>query len=327
MLIRANGDAIGTVSGGCLEADVMERAKRVINTGRAEVFTYDTTIAGDSVFSLNMGCRGIMRILLEPVSKDDLIIQQLRVVFSARHRVSTAVAITGERVGDRIFALQGAIGDEIDRFSQFSGLHSDLLTFAESASQFATVNYAEGDELVEFAFETLSPPVQLLILGAGADAVPLASGAHEIGWTVRVYDHRPAFLTPLRFPSADELALVDRSQLPRLTTDSRTAIVVMNHNYDQDKNLLAAALRTNSFYVGALGPKTRTQQMLRAIGWDGETVVADKLAILRSPAGLDIGGDSPETIALSIIAEIQSVLRGRSGGPLRDRTEPIYDHH
>ena len=332
MLIKANGDAYGTVSGGCLETDVMERAKRVLATGRAEVFTYDTTVDENSVFSLNMGCRGVMRILLEAVNGTSEIIAALQDVWNTRRTIASAVLIArdgGElQIGSRIL-MTGNSGmnatDPCGLSDPFPTLCEDLFTFSGSTSSYETIRYETAEELSEFVFEMLGPPVKLAILGAGADAVPLADAAWSLGWQVDVYDHRAAFLNRERFTSAENLHLAGRDEVPKIATDELTAIVLMNHNYDRDKSMLPAALRSDAFYVGALGPKKRTQQILEELKEAGETFEIEQIARLRSPAGLDIGGDSPETIAVSIIAEIQSVLKNRTGGPLKDRTAPIYD--
>ena len=318
MLIKANGDATGTVSGGCLEADVMERAKRVLETGRAEVFTYDTTTHEDSVFSLNMGCRGVLRVLMEAVDSSSETIRTIRSVYEDRKPVCGAVVIRSEvealPVGRRI-----ACDIQI---RELPTIADDLHTFSDSTSNYETVTYAVGDHFVEISFERIVPPVQLYILGAGADAVPLAETAHQLGWEVNVCDHRPAFLTEERFPKCDALISLKREVEPEWDVDELTAFVLMNHNYHRDKAMLPGALRSKAFYVGALGPKKRTQQMLEE---SGGTFTVEELSRLRAPAGLDIGGDTPEAIAISIIAEVQSVLKHRTGGPLRDRQAPIYD--
>jgi xanthine/CO dehydrogenase XdhC/CoxF family maturation factor len=189
------------------------------------------------------------------------------------------------------------------------------------------MRYVTGAGEVEFALETLLPPVLVAIFGAGADAVPLARSAYDLGWQVDVLDHRPAFLTHERFPDVRELIGVDRDNNGfDLATDNLTAIVSMNHNYDRDRETLNFALGSDAFYIGMLGPKKRTEQMLDELRARDETFNSTALARLRYPAGLDIGGDSPESIAISIIAEIESVLKHRTGGPLRDRNAPIYDH-
>ncbi len=318
MLIKANGDATGTVSGGCLEADVMERAKRVLKTGVAEVFRYDTTADENSVFSLNMGCRGVLRILMEAVDANSGSVATIRSVYEDRKAVCGGVVIRSEAaslpVGRRM-----AFGESV---SELPSLHDDLRTFADSRSNYETVTYDVDGEFVEVAFERIDPPVRLYIFGAGADAVPLADAAHGLGWDVNVCDHRPAFLTNERFPKCDALIGLDRDTAPEWNVDGLTAFVLMNHNYERDKTMLPGALKSEAFYIGALGPRRRTEQMLEEIS---DKFTEDELARLRTPAGLDIGGDTPEAIAISIVAEIQSVLKHRGGGPLRDRQAPIYD--
>lgn len=261
MLMLANGDAVGTVSGGCLEADVLERAKKVLATGQAEVFTYDTTGDENSVFSMNMGCRGVIEISLEPVGKHSPLIDEMRAAYERR----------------------------------------------------------EASQNVEI-------PIAVLLYGAGADAVPFVRIAAEIGWQVTVHDHRPAYLTDARFPTAEKLVLQNSDEsLGPVNADNRTAAVIMTHNYARDRIILPAMLKSDVFYVGALGPKLRTEQLLEEIASSGERFSDTQLARLYAPVGLDIGADTPESIALSIIGEIQSVLKTRNGGHLRDRQGSIYD--
>lgn len=261
MLMLADGKTYGTVSGGCLEADVLDRAQKVLATGNSEVFTYDTTENEDSVFSLNMGCRGVIEILLERVDKNSSLISKMRSAYEDR------------------------------RF-----------------------------------FEEVEPPITILLFGAGADAVPLVRIASELGWPVTVHDHRPAYLTEERFPEAERLvAQTSDEPLGEIASDTRTAAVIMTHNYTRDRLILPVLLRSNVFYIGALGPKRRTEQLLEEIAQAGDLFTPEQLARLYAPVGLDIGADTPEGIALSIIAEIQSVLKNRNGGHLRYREGSIYD--
>lgn len=261
MLICENGDTFGMVSGGCLEADVLERAKKVLKSDLAEVFTYDTTNDENSVFSLNMGCRGVIEILLEPVDRNMGVVADMRSAYENRE-----------------------------------------------------------------ASENIEPPIAVLLFGAGADAVPFVRIAAELGWQVTVHDHRPAFLTKERFPSAKKLVLQNVDEPPgRVVADDRTAAVIMTHNYARDRFILPALLKADLFYIGALGPKSRTVQLLEEATVDGEDFADAQLARLYAPVGLDIGADTPEGIALSIASEIQSVLAARGGGHLRDRKGSIYD--
>lgn len=325
MLILSQGEMIGTVSGGCLEADVLERAKKVLATGRPEIFTYDTTGNEESVFSLNMGCRGVIRILLELIDRGSPLIKAFRQASDSREMVLIATLISGDdEIGTRFFWTEA--GEYLPSYR--SRMAADIPAVFDGFSRHTKgADYAVGElELsggrYEAAFERLSPPVKLMIFGAGADAGPLARLAYELGWQVTIADHRPAYLTDARFPTADELILVDNVLAVDLVADHRTAIVFMTHNFDRDRLILPAALMTPAFYIGLLGPKSRSQQLL------DETLnkpEAKGPARLYAPIGLDIGGQTPEGIALAITAEIESVLRGRSGGHLREREGSIYD--
>ncbi|HUR97692.1 MAG TPA: XdhC family protein, partial [Pyrinomonadaceae bacterium] len=215
MLMLGNGDTFGMVSGGCLEADVLERAKKVLASGRAEVFRYDTTNDENSVFSLNMGCRGVVRILLESVGRENSLLTNLRRIRENRETRTVATLISsgiGSEVdlGRRLF-YEGEgrfTADKLpDSLQDLQTLQEKCVSFHDSdkAYGFQKVETTEGT--FEFAFESMMPPVSLLLFGAGADSIPLARIGSELGWQVSVFDHRPTFLTKERFAGADRLIL------------------------------------------------------------------------------------------------------------------------
>jgi xanthine dehydrogenase accessory factor len=329
MLIAENGQTYGTVSGGCLESDVLEHARQVLRSGKPTLLTYDTTGKADSVFSLNMGCNGIIRILLEPL-KDIEFFKFVENCFETRiaavvAHVVTAANETAYPIGSRIYFTNDGepeggkpplVAESIARSVK------DVKAFKRSVCEVAESE--NGD--VEFFLEFIQPPVNLVIFGAGYDAVPVAAFAKDLGWRVTIVDHRPAFASAERFSAADEL-IVSRPEAlhERLRVDEGTVAVVMTHNYSLDREIIVFLLTSPAAYVGALGPKKRTENLLNELQEDGVEFSGSQLARLFAPIGLDIGGTSPETIALSIIAEIQSVLTEREGGFLRARQAPIYD--
>ena len=333
MLIMPDAETVGMVSGGCLESDVMERAKKVLASGRSEVFTYDTTRDENSVFSLNMGCRGVIRILLESIGRDNVLLRHLQEVRTQRQHRSTATLIyhdSGDehQIGGRLFLTEDFIA--YDRLPDFLGsapeLRNELTRFHQTSGSYGIKELKTDVGAFEFAFESLKPPVQVLLFGGGADAVPFAKIASQLGWTTKVLDHRPAFLTKERFVEADQLVLLNREEpIEPLAADAATVAVIMTHNYDQDVRILDSLMRSNIACIAALGPKRRTEQILDELQSTGRSFTAEQMSKVYAPAGLDIGADTPEAIALSIAAEIQSVLRQRDGGHLRDRNGPIYD--
>jgi len=178
----------------------------------------------------------------------------------------------------------------------------------------------------EVFIEVIQPPVPLMIFGAGHDAVPLLRLAQELGWYVTVVDNRQADGTRSRFPSADQVILTRPEGISEaVPLDNRTMAVVMTHNYLHDLELVKTLLPSPVRYLGILGPKSRTEKLFQDLQEQGITPTETQLQRLYSPVGLDIGADTPEEIALSIVAEIQAVLANHSGGSLRNKLGPIHD--
>lgn len=164
----------------------------------------------------------------------------------------------------------------------------------------------------------VTPPVQLLVCGGGDDTMPLVRMAGTLGWYVRMFDHRAAFGTRDRFPDAAQVDVVAAGELPaNVRLDARTVAVVMNHNFAADSAWLRALAPLPLAYVGVLGARTRTERLMRETELDQQP--ASALKHVFAPAGLDIGAEGADQIALAIVAEIQAVLTARPGASLRDR--------
>ena len=321
MLILKDGTPVGTVSGGCLEADVLERAAKVRETGTPALQTYDTRKDDESVFSLNMGCRGIVKILMEPARGNDLI-AFFRDNISLKRDGVVATSIRENAPGRRVIVDSAGL-----RCSSFETPEMTHQAVA-AADRFLTAKRSGlenvgGDDLF---FEYVAPPVELFVYGAGADAVPLADFAHELGWIVRVVDHRESYANRERFPNVDEVVVTRRESLVEESNPGPNALaVVMTHNFDTDREVLGSLLKSNVRYIGQMGPKARTSRLLDELREKGLDAAHDTGDRLHGPVGLDIGATTPEGIALSIVAEIQTFLGGREGGFLRNRDGSIYD--
>ena len=180
----------------------------------------------------------------------------------------------------------------------------------------------EGDGGKVFA-EWYGPPPRLLVYGAVDTAEALAQGAKLLGWTAIVADARASFLTPERIPSADRLiAKWPEEALAEVAPDHQTAVVVLTHDDKFDEPALIAALRTEAFYIGALGSRSNQERRRERLLEAG--VAEDELARISGPCGLDIGADTQSETALSILAEILAVRAGRGGGTLRDAKQRIH---
>ncbi len=181
---------------------------------------------------------------------------------------------------------------------------------------------------VEVFIDAIRPARSLLICGAGDDAKPLASLGTALGWRVRVVDGRRAYATRERFPDVDELTVCPSAEFgARVPVEPGESVVLMTHNYLHDKHLLGALLASRAGYLGVLGPRRRTERLLAELAKTTPRGAFGKrsLARVHGPAGLDIGAEAPEQIALAIVAEIEAVSAGRRGGVLRKRRAPLHE--
>jgi xanthine/CO dehydrogenase XdhC/CoxF family maturation factor len=290
MLVGDDGVRIGSISGGCLEEDLLGHARRVRQTGHAEVVVYDTTAENDLLWGVGLGCNGVVRILLERLAPRPAWAAELGENLRAGR--ATDLSVVWERTG-------GNLGTVLAGPDARGG-----------AGVFS---------------ERVGPPTSLAIFGAGDDAQPLARLARELGWRVAVADPRPALPTEKRFPGVAQLVLGSADELAARTAPPPGSLaVIMTHHYRHDLPLLRHLLPLPLAYLGLLGPRRRAEKILADAEADGLAITPAMRSRLRAPVGLDLGGDSPEEVALSIIAEMRAVLAGRSGRPLRERELPIH---
>jgi xanthine/CO dehydrogenase XdhC/CoxF family maturation factor len=328
MLVNTRGWVAGGVSGGCLESDVLARARSVMESGRADIVTYDTTEDGDIVFGVGLGCRGVIQILIEPLTSSRPDLAFLSGLVQKREAGVCATVFRNEgsaraHLGDRLLLSgTGRVYDGLADAALAAHVRADAGDALASGKSRVWEYVLPGGSAAVF-LEVISPPLPLVIFGAGHDAPPLVRLAKEMGWHVTVADPRPAYAAAERFPQADAVLLCPPEEAAaRLCPDARTAAVLMTHNYGHDRALLEQLLPSPLRYLGILGPKRRTERLLSEMPCG--MVTDEALSRLHSPVGLDIGAETPETIALSIIAGIQAVAAGRPGGFLRDRPGPIY---
>jgi xanthine/CO dehydrogenase XdhC/CoxF family maturation factor len=317
MLIAADGQYAGLLSGGCLESDLREHALEVMASGRAKLITYDTRGTDDLLWGLGVGCEGAMQILLLRVGPENAW-QPLDPFVSGhrRHeRVAAAVVVASPDptlpAGSIILANGQPGGHAVPPALQDAA--QKLLTQALQTARAATLGSA-SDPLRVLAMPLALPP-RLLLLGGGPDAQPLVDFAARLGWRITVYDHRPAYAQSERFPGAEQVTLGrPESVAQRVDLGRFDAAIVMSHHLPSDLIYLRALSSSSIPYLGLLGPATRREKLLGDLGGDA----AGLNGRLRSPIGLDIGGRAPESVALSIVAEIHAQLHGAAGGALCD---------
>jgi xanthine/CO dehydrogenase XdhC/CoxF family maturation factor len=294
LLLTPNGDRIGSISGGCLEEDLIARAQRVATSGVAELVTYDTSSENDLIWGVGLGCHGVVQILVEKLP--------------AAPRWVAAVAANFRSHRPTRLAVVWRSGDASILGTYLANELPDVTTAAE------------------IFLEHLQPPVRLLVFGAGDDARPLVRLAKELGWHVTVGDPRADFATKTRFPTADALVVAPAAELVRLTDPPADALaVIMTHHYVHDVPLLRELLPRLLPYIGLLGPKKRAAQIVSDIQRQGYALSSSQRERLHAPVGLDLGAETPEEVALSIIAEMRATLAQRDGRPLRQRERPIHE--
>jgi xanthine dehydrogenase accessory factor len=307
MVVRQNGTYECALSGGCLEPTVAKAAARVIATGEPVVVSYD--LADDSIWGLGMGCSGAVDIRIERPEGDAVAREWLEVL----ERGEAAVLVT---------PLSGVTGRMIVRAGNAcTGVLSNRVIEKDAAAQaerrLCSAHPRSGTESMDNAeifFEVATRAPELAIFGAGDDAVPVAQLAWSLGFTVMVVDVREAPLTPLRFPRA-RLVRAHFGQFPeKLRLQPASYVLVMNHHIERDQQSLRFSLDSDAAYIGVLGPRSRYNRLLAELGRQGYEPLSSKLSRVRSPVGLSLGAETPQEIAVSILAEILAVRSGFEGG-------------
>lgn len=333
MVVRIDGTTVGIVSGGCLETDLADQARKVHETGNAKVVTYDTRADDDAAWGLGLGCNGLIDVLLEPLTST-----QARAVAAllskALHKDSRSVLATV--IGIAEFANGSpAVGahalvtsDAVETLGDWGdgSILDHAKTFTDEALNAGRRGLVTEFENAQVAFEVVTPAVPLVICGSGPDAVPLVRIAAQLGWDVTVVDHRPVAHAPVdRFPEAKVIECANSLKLKEsVALTSHTAAVVMSHHYARDLEYVRSLLEAGVAYIGILGPRARTERMFAEIASENVGPTPSRNSVF-GPIGLDVGGDGPDAIALSVIAEVSAVTSGRGGGHLRDRNAPLHE--
>ena len=280
LLMAADGRYAGAISGGCLEADLMRRARWAVREG-AVVQRYSTLFDDTAEIPFGLGCGGVVDVLLEPgdTAEFGLLMRAMERSLGGQAQLVRTTLPTDGR------PLERDVADSQDA--------------AEEQSRSGMV------------VEALLPPARLVVLGAGDDAQPLVSMAAMLGWEIDVADGRRQWARAERFPAASHVAVMEAGTEGVLRAGD--AAVVMTHSYEQDREWLLAALRADTRYLGLLGSRHRSALLMSEaaamLGWPVERVCERVFA----PVGLDLGGDGAEAIALAVVAEVQAVLQGKLG--------------
>lgn len=312
MLLTQSGLRAGTISGGCLEAEVQKKAWWLTRNGPA-IETYSTFFDDDSDMPYGLGCGGTVTVLLERGAAVDAVLAAL--ADGAQRNEGVAIVLAMETRGgialgtQVVLTCRGAV--------QLANVTQELALAAEHALARRQSFTMESPRcLVEYA----APSQRLFIFGAGDDAQPLTHFAVALGWRVTVVDGRAHLATPQRFPAASSATVLPSGNAPAfadLGIGAEDAVVLMTHSFAQDCAALPLLLAAGPRYLGVLGPRQRTLKLLEVA--TGSTATAQSvMEKIHSPVGMDLSCEGPAEIALSIVAEIQAVVRGKTAREIQE---------
>jgi xanthine dehydrogenase accessory factor len=331
MLVSASGEAVGSVSGGCVEGAVYEEALEAIRTGTPVRRTYG--VSDDDAFSVGLTCGGTLHMFVEPINRSGY--PQLGSVIGAidEHQpVAVATIVSDpsdqERVGRRRVVWPGHAEGDLGSDRLADALDDDVRGMLAQGStgllRYGTDGQRRGDELEVFV-QSFAPAPRMLVFGAIDFAAAVADLGTYLGYRVTVCDARPVFATAKRFPTAEEVVV----KWPHVfldeiadEVDERTAVCVLTHDPKFDVPVLRAALKTRAGYIGAMGSRRTHEDRLERLREAG--VGEEDLARLHSPIGLDLGARTPEETAVSIAAELVQTRWGGSGRALRETSGRIH---
>ncbi|MBS1947277.1 MAG: XdhC family protein [Bacteroidetes bacterium] len=332
MLITEDGQLTGAISGGCLEGDALRKALLVMNRKKSMLVTYDTNEEDDAAFGAGLGCNGIIQVLIEPVNADDPVnaVELLKKTISRRRAAvfATVFSLQHKREaqqGTCLLAMEDVAfltGTDIKDIREVLLKEANQVLMNKKSS---FKNYDSENRTHTVFFEYIKPPVSLIVVGAGNDVMPMVAMAGILGWQITVIDGRSTHAKKERFlPECQVLLSKPEDLLKKIDIDDQTAFVLMTHNYHYDLAVLRELIKTKVPYIGSLGPKKKLNKMVMKLEEEGFLLDSEQLKHVYGPSGLDIGAETPEEIALSILSEIKAVLSNKQGNMLRDKPDPIH---
>lgn len=318
MLIGDTGSIYGSISGGCLEGDIFDSALRM--GANSLLKEYDTTSEEDIYWGTGMGCGGKTTVLIEKLS-DFYLYLKLKDYLTQRIPCVAVTIFNSEDPTLRGLCLVSNGADTHARKTELTEICNALVKDVLNKRRSIIRSIEYHGQTLEALFELIEPVQQIALFGDGHDIVPVLDVCVQLGWQVHIIATKEALAIKERYPKA---ASVDAWHAGKNVPDKHTACVIMTHNFLLDKEILRILLPADVPYIGFLGPGKRGARLLNEVLEEGLEATKEQVNRYFSPIGLDIGAASANEIAVSVVAEILSVLRDRNGGNLRDRQGPIH---
>lgn len=333
MLVDEFGNITGAISGGCLEGDALRKALYALEIQENRLVTYDTSDEDDAVVGAQLGCNGIIQVLFEPLdfTSGENACEILRKASKMEEPVAITIGFNldsrNEQPGTKMMVASSEVmaSKSLDEKVREVLFNESKSVLDKNESRFVALE--SNGSLFHAFVQIVQPPVKLVLVGAGNDAQLLAQQAELLGWKVFVTDGRPTHANKERFAGSCQVMVSKPEEtLKNINIDARTCFVLMSHNYNYDLAVLELLLdQPQLFYIGILGPLKKYNRMLDDLEQKGLQISQQDLAKIHAPVGLEIGAETPAEIGLSILAEIQSVLKGKQARPLKHRSTPIHD--
>ncbi len=334
MLVTDDGMITGAVSGGCLEGDALRKALFAITAKQNKLVTYDTTDEEDAKFGVQLGCNGIVYILFEPirVNEKNNPIELLKKALDLRKNAALLTLFSlaeNIQIGTCYFMVENEQHIALDVFIDADKnlqqkIVADIDIVFEKKISLMKIYQTSGQAQNVF-IQFLSPPINLIIVGAGNDVLPLVTIAQILGWDITIVDGRITHANQQRFPMVKNIIVTKPENIAAfLNIDNWTVALLMTHNYNYDLAVLKQIYNKGMLYLGVLGPKLKMQRMYDDLLKDGLEMSNTDRAAIYAPIGLDIGAETAEEIALSAVAEIKAVLMGKNAAFLRNKALPIH---
>ena len=307
MVVTSQGERAGTISGGCLEAEVAKKAAWLVRHGPV-VEPFKTSFDLDDEVPSGSGCGGTVHILLEPRESAAELLEELDSAWKRRSGLGVATVISGPDTGRRGIQTEDGLSEGL----------ADLQDLAEGALR-SRESSLYSTETCEIFLEYVPPRRGIFLFGAGDDAIPMVTFAGALGWYAVVIDGRLNLARPERFPEASKVLALADAEAGGIKIMEQDAVVLMTHSYEQDLRALRMALATRPAYVGMLGPRIRSERLVRQAAKELKLDYESTMSEIHAPLGMEIGRDQAAVIALAAVAEIQEVfcqeraLAARSG--------------
>lgn len=325
MLINSLGKSFGLLSGGCLEADLIRQAQKCWLSQSSKIVVYDMQDDTDISWQLGIGCGGMVKVLLQPIDASNNYLDLLLLRENLLNRVECY--------------YQQSLSEHIININKNKKLNTPVICSFNPNQVISKEKMTNNDHAVKHQFKLQNNPKDksqnklqdktktftskiksrpsIAIFGGGTDALPLVNMAHSLGWHISLFDSRVNYARPAYFKNADIIIKQDYPTLSKCQyLNNADAIIIMNHNLTLDAKALLLSEQTNALYVGMLGPQHRTERVFSEAG----ITRAELNNPLCNPIGLDLGGELPESIALSILSQAHATIEQSSALPLSNRS-------